>query len=206
MIQENTYEQQFELFTGEKFTNFYESNYPKLVYFLYKICKNQQDAEDLATETFLKTLNYLPKFDREKAQLKTLVWSIGRNEVYQFFKKGKKRMPSVSIDQESEHTGMTIADSLVHDSGHNDLFDKWYFDEKISIMKDAISTLPSKYRTVITMRELNRMPYHDIATELSRNENTVKSQIKQGRALLVKKVEKSYHDLLHIDWSIDELV
>ena len=45
---------------------------------------------------------------------------------------------------------------------------------------------------VIEMREIKKMQYKDIADELGRNLSTVKSQIRQGRNLLIKASEKEF--------------
>ncbi len=47
-------------------------------------------------------------------------------------------------------------------------------------------------KQVIEMREINRMSYKDISDKLNLNLSTVKSQIRNGRAILVKETKKEF--------------
>jgi DNA-directed RNA polymerase specialized sigma24 family protein len=44
----------------------------------------------------------------------------------------------------------------------------------------------------LEMREIQKMQYKDIAEALDRNLSTVKSQIRNARALLIKAAEKEF--------------
>jgi DNA-directed RNA polymerase specialized sigma24 family protein len=60
---------------------------------------------------------------------------------------------------------------------------------KAEIIKKYITNLKEPYRTVIEMREIDRMSYKDIADTLQKNLSTVKSQIRNGRHLLIEQSE-----------------
>ena len=45
------------------------------------------------------------------------------------------------------------------------------------------------------MREIKKMQYKDIAKELGRNLSTIKSQIRNGRAILTSKSKKEFETL-----------
>jgi len=45
------------------------------------------------------------------------------------------------------------------------------------------------------MRELKRMSYKDISDKLNLNLSTVKSQIRNGRAILVRETKKEFDDI-----------
>jgi DNA-directed RNA polymerase specialized sigma24 family protein len=62
-------------------------------------------------------------------------------------------------------------------------------------MKEHISRLKEPYRKVIEMREIKKMAYKDIASELNKNLSTVKSQIRNGRALLIDGTRKQFDSL-----------
>jgi RNA polymerase sigma-70 factor (ECF subfamily) len=59
-------------------------------------------------------------------------------------------------------------------------------------MKKHISKLKEPYRKVIEMREIKKMQYKDIADELKLNLSTVKSQIRNGRGILIRETEKEF--------------
>jgi DNA-directed RNA polymerase specialized sigma24 family protein len=59
-------------------------------------------------------------------------------------------------------------------------------------MKRHIRNLKEPYRRVIEMREIKKMQYKDIADELNLNLSTVKSQIRNGRSILIKETQKEF--------------
>ena len=59
-------------------------------------------------------------------------------------------------------------------------------------MKKHIDVLKEPYRSVIEMREIKRMSYKDISDTLGKNLSTIKSQIRNGRAILVKATENEF--------------
>jgi DNA-directed RNA polymerase specialized sigma24 family protein len=69
------------------------------------------------------------------------------------------------------------------------------YAKKAVIMKNHIQKLKNPYRDVIEMRELKRMSYKDISDKLNLNLSTVKSQIRNGRAILVRETKKEFDDI-----------
>ena len=63
---------------------------------------------------------------------------------------------------------------------------------KAEIMKDCISRLKEPYKSVIEMREIKRMSYKDISDKLGKNLSTIKSQIRNGRAILIKESQQDF--------------
>ena len=59
-------------------------------------------------------------------------------------------------------------------------------------MKDSIYRLKEPYRTVIEMREIRKMSYKDISSDLGKNLSTIKSQIRNGRMLLIDMCENNF--------------
>ena len=51
-------------------------------------------------------------------------------------------------------------------------------------VQQLLAELPERYRDAVTLRDVERLPYAEVATRLGRNVNTVKSHVARGRALL----------------------
>lgn len=177
--------------TGNTFAHFYNRYYNKLVYFLVKICNDQQKAEDLATDAFMQSMSNIHKYDMEKSNFSTWVFTIGRNLTLQDLKESKK---SISLDVEFDTEGTTMKDFLKTEEG---LTNKQTELNSIKgeIMLEHISKLKESYRVVIEMRELNHMSYEDIANRLGENLNTIKSKIRNGRILLIKSTQKEFEKI-----------
>ena len=60
----------------------------------------------------------------------------------------------------------------------------------------AIDHLPETYRTVMTMREIEKKKYEDISKELGWKQNTVRTRIRKGRELLRKSLLNEHPELV----------
>jgi RNA polymerase sigma-70 factor, ECF subfamily len=188
----NEKENLFKERTGKEFTKIYEKYYPKLIYFTSRICNDIQKAEDISAESFMVALDKIEKYDREKSQISTWLFTIAKNLTLQELKNSKK---SISMDVEFDGEGTTMKDFIntadeVDSEQVHDVFFK-----KAEIMKKYMADLKEPYKTVIEMREIKKMAYQEIADKLGRNLSTIKSQIRNGRHLLISKTEKEFSDI-----------
>jgi len=189
-----TFSEQEKLFrerTGKDFTTLYTKYYPKLIYFTGRICNDPQKAEDISTDSFMIALEKIEKYDKEKSQFSTWLFTIAKNLTLQDIKNSKK---SISLDVEFDNEGTTMKD-FIEESDVNDVVINDVFDKKASIMKNRIKDLKEPYRTVIEMREINMMAYKDIADQLGKNLSTIKSQIRNGRLILIDQTQKEFDEI-----------
>jgi RNA polymerase sigma factor (sigma-70 family) len=182
----------FKQKTGKEFTTIYQKYYPKLIYFTNKICNDQQKAEDISTDSFMIALDKIDKYDSEKSQFSTWLFTIAKNLTLQELKKSKK---SISMDVEFDSEGTTMKDFIntVEDIDNEKIQD--IFSKKAEIMKKYMADLKEPYKTVIEMREIEKMAYQDIADKLGRNLSTIKSQIRNGRHILISNTEKEFREI-----------
>lgn len=173
--------------TGSDFTFFYKKYYPKLIYYTAKMCGDQQKAEDVTTESFLTAFEKIDKYEKDKAQFSTWLFTIARNILLQDIKSSKK---NISIDTEIDEEGTTLKDFIQEEPSNNIKHD--LLDKKAEIMKKHISNLKEPYKRVIEMREIKKMAYKDIADELGKNLSTIKSQIRNGRLILISETQKEF--------------
>lgn len=183
-------EKVFKERTGKDFSSLYTKYYPKLIYFTAKMCNDQQKAEDISTDSFMIAFEKIEKYEKEKSQFSTWLFTIAKNLVLQDIKNKKKTM---SLDVEFDDEGTTMKDFIPEESGDEHMHE--LTSKKSEIMKSHISNLKTPYRNVIEMRELKKMAYKDIADELRLNLSTVKSQIRNGRAILIRDTQKEFDDL-----------
>jgi RNA polymerase sigma-70 factor (ECF subfamily) len=187
----NHFEKKFQQKTGLKFEEFYKEQKPKLTWYLSKWTKDFEIAEDFADEAFVKALNSIDGYNGEMAQVHTWVYTIAVNIVKKDHQ-DKQKMPSISMDKElSNSASMNMF--LPYSDGKKELSKYKETCKKAEIIRNAIFNLSEKhikYKTVLIMREIENMSYNEISDYLKLNLSTVKSQIKQGRAIIAKKVEK----------------
>jgi len=176
--------------TGKDFSFFYKKYFPKLIYYTNQMCRDPQKAEDISTESFLIAFEKIEKYDKEKSQFSTWLFTIARNLMLQDIKTSKKTM---SLDIEIDEEGTTMKDFLQEEESEEYLYD--LTNKKAEIMKRQISKLKEPYRSVIEMREIQKMAYKDIADQLGKNLSTIKSQIRNGRAILISETLKEFEIL-----------
>jgi RNA polymerase sigma-70 factor (ECF subfamily) len=187
----NEKEEIFKKQTGIDFQTTYTKFYPKLVYYVNNMCKDQQRAEDTTMDAFMQALEKIDKYDRSKSQFSTWLFTIAKNLTLQEIKLNKR---SVSIDSEIDSEGTTLKDFLYEDEYNNptpvDLSDR-----KAEIIKKVMQDLKEPYKSVIEMREIKKMQYKEISKVLNRNLSTVKSQIRNGRQILINSTKKEFDQI-----------
>lgn len=173
--------------TGKDFSTLYKKYYPKLIYFTSKMCNDAQTAEDISTDSFMTAFEKIDKYEKDKAQFSTWLFTIAKNLALQNIKNSKK---TISLDIEYDQEGTTMKDFIQEEDSDNHLHS--VKEMKAEIMKDCMSRLKEPYKSVIEMREIKRMSYKDISDKLGKNLSTIKSQIRNGRAILIKESQQDF--------------
>jgi RNA polymerase sigma-70 factor (ECF subfamily) len=176
--------------TGKDFTTLYQKYYPKLIYFTSRICNDVQKAEDISTDSFMIALEKIEMYQKEKSQFSTWLFTIAKNLSLQD-KKLENR--NISLDIEFDDEGTTLKDFIQETESNEAVYD--VFSQKADVMKKHISELKEPYKTVIIMREIERMQYKDIADKLGKNLSTIKSQIRNGRQILMDQSKKEFEQI-----------
>lgn len=195
----NELEKQFETRTGINFQFFYKNHKPKLIWYITKYTKDSSIAEDHVEDAFIQALLNIETYKRPDeggAQLNTWIYKIAENIVKKVHK-DSERLPTDSIDKDLA-INFSLSNVIAYDDSKKPTEEYNIFVKKASIIKDAIYNLPekdSKYKKVLIMREIEGMQYKEISDELNINLSTIKSQIKKGRTIIRKKVEKKFKDI-----------
>jgi len=148
---------------------------------VYRMIFNKEDVEDLTQEAFIKAFNSLHKFDREFA-FSTWLYKIATNNCIDYLR--KKKLTTFSIDKEISSDDDDLRFEIP-DEEHKP--DKRVMNEqREEIIKQAIDSLPEKYRKVILLRHKEEKDYEEIAEELDIPLGTVKAHLFRARELLNK--------------------
>lgn len=163
---------------SERAFNKLYSQYKQTIWFtVYNIVKNRDIADDLVsvvfTKAYMKMESYVDHISFEM-WLKT----IAVNSSIDYIRRMKKEQLNNYVDDEES----TIQLSDVERSPEEDLVLK----EKLKIVLEAIPTLKTKYRELITAR-MEGLSYKDIAEKLAMDELTVKSELNKARQKLKQK-------------------
>jgi RNA polymerase sigma factor (sigma-70 family) len=164
-----------------------ERKYRRIVSFLIrKMIRNEEDVEDLTQETFVKAYAALPSFQFEYPFSRWL-YKIASNRCIDHLR--RKRFASVSLDEPiSTRDGGELYMEPA-DQGHTPdvaLLAK----ERGEMLREALRTMPEKYREVIRLRHEEELEYQEIADRLKQPLGTVKAHLFRARKLLYKKLLK----------------
>lgn len=181
--------------TGNDFSFYYKKYYPKLIYYIQKFCGDEQESEDISTDSFMTAFEKIEMFDSSKAQFSTWLFIIARNIVLQ---KIKERNKHISIDIEFNDDSEEGRTTLKEFISEEETFDNERHELtqlKYEIMLKHIDELDEPYKEVIEMRELDKMSYKSIADELNLNLSTLKSRIRNARIQLMENTKKEFDQL-----------
>jgi RNA polymerase sigma-70 factor, ECF subfamily len=151
----------------------------------FQILSNEQDAEDVLQETYLKAMNALAGFEG-RSSLSTWLHRIAVNEALMLVRKRKPQTTLVEenefFDADEESEGMEIADFCCLPEG------ELLSGESRQFMDEAIQRLPETLRTVFVLRDLEGFSIQETAAELKLSENNVKTRLLRARLRLRKEL------------------
>ena len=167
----------------KSFTELVARYQDRLLNFVGRIVTDQETAEELIQETFLRIFNQKHSYTPEYA-VSTWIYTIALNLARSELRKRKLRR-FLSLDFLKEESDVEIAGK----SGG--------MGESLGpIMQKAIDTLPEDYRTAFILCDIQRLPYQQIAEILRVPVGTVKSRINRARAMLRDKL-KPYKEIYY---------
>lgn len=165
-------------------------NWEKIYNRANSLLSNQQDAEEVAQDTFIRARNSILKF-RGECSISTWLYHIAtnlsRNKHWYWWR--RKRGSTLSFDATvGEDTTMTLAD-IIHNDDPTPL-EELASGEFMAMLPKAIKSLPEKYSEVIRLRNEQDLSYEDIATKMNISVGTVKSRLSRAREYLRVELEK----------------
>lgn len=148
---------------------------------VFKIIRDKREVEDLTQEVFIKAFQHLADF-KYGNQFASWLFKIANNHCLDHLR--KKKLQTYSI-QELRFQGEDESEFEIPDSTYEpDL--KMLREQKSKLIKDAINSLPEKYREVIILRHQEEMSYEEVARKVNLPVNTVKVHLYRARELLYK--------------------
>jgi RNA polymerase sigma-70 factor, ECF subfamily len=154
--------------------------------YIYRMTNDYDGAVDLAQETFLRVYRAAGRYQNTYA-FSTYIYRIATNLAISELRKRKRRRLVSLTGLLSSAEGEEMRDFDAPDE--KPLQDTNLVDtERRRVVKQAISTLPEKYRAPLVLRDVEGKSYDEIAEILSTSEGTVKSRINRARNFLRDKM------------------
>jgi RNA polymerase sigma factor (sigma-70 family) len=144
---------------------------------------NASDAEDIVQEAAIRACRGIKGFGAVNARAWSL--TIVRNTALSWLTKNRPRKVTYINDlnpveqQEIEYEGL-------HGAKVETPEDIVLFKADATAIQKALEQLPTQFREVIVLREINQMNYRDIAEITNVPIGTVMSRLSRGRQLLIE--------------------
>jgi len=145
----------------------------RLMNVIGRMLPSREESEDIVQETFLRVYQHRSSFDFKhcfSTWLYTIALNLARNELR---KKKKYRFVDIADIQNTE-IEVSVEAKIPSDLG--------------PALNEAIGSLPEKYKTAFLLRDIEEMPYEEVARVLSVPLGTVKSRVNRARSILRDKL------------------
>ena len=154
--------------------------YEKPIYrFIYFRTNNEETAEDLTSEVFIKTLDFLKKSeDLEIKNFRAFIYQIARNLIIDFYRSRKE----LSSFDESIESRLPVDSNLPKIT-----------DQKIALdeLRGHLNLLEPEYREPFLLHYFSGLSYKEIALVLEDKEANVKMRAHRAKKTLQGKMKNS---------------
>jgi RNA polymerase sigma-70 factor (ECF subfamily) len=134
------------------------------------LIRNEQDAQDVVHDSFLRAHRYFESFDGTDAR----AWLLGivRNASFSFLRGSKGQQIKTNEDLDVQCSREASPERAM------------MLKEDLQALRDCIEALPPEYREAVVLRELEELSYKEISTAAGIALGTVMSRLNRARIRL----------------------
>jgi RNA polymerase sigma-70 factor (ECF subfamily) len=153
--------------------------------FLCRMVGNEDDANDLAQETFARVFRARANF-RLNDKFSTWLYAIAANLARNHFR-WRARHPSISLDTASDEPGRTLGNSLPADDAPPN--EQTLAAERASAVRAEVSRLPEDLREAIVLCEWEEKSMAEAAAILETTPKAVETRLYRARKKLRERLQ-----------------
>jgi RNA polymerase sigma-70 factor (ECF subfamily) len=160
---------------------------------IYNMVHNEQDAWDLAQDSFIKAWKSIGRF-RGKSSFYTWIYRIVMNVTIDWLRKKQIKGGGAEFDDAIQ---LKEVDPAAKTAPKPDVmpFERMQRSELREKIDNAIAQLSPEHRAVILMKETEGMQYHEIAEALGCSIGTVMSRLFYARKKLQNLLKEVYENV-----------
>jgi RNA polymerase sigma-70 factor (ECF subfamily) len=151
--------------------------------FALRTTGNENDAQDLLQETYLKAYRFWDKYEKG-TNIRAWLFRIMKNSYINRYRKETKEPDKVDYDEIENFYNTIRAESTDPNDLQQKLFGNLLGDE----VTKALESLPDDFRTVVILCDIEGLTYEEIAEFVECPIGTVRSRLHRGRKLLQAKL------------------
>lgn len=154
-------------------------------HFLCRMVGNEDDANDLAQETFVRVFKSAKRF-RANEKFSTWLFTISANLARNHFR-WRSRHPNLSLDAENPATEQSIGATLP--SGSPAPSEAALADERAAAIRAAVKNLPEDLREAVVLCEWEERSVAEAAAILESTPKAVESRLYRARGILRERLK-----------------
>lgn len=163
--------------------------------FAFYLTYDEEEANDLVQDTYLKAFRFIEKYDKG-TNAKAWLFKILKNAYINEYRKKSKQPDKVDFEEVINY----------HES--DDLAQNKYYDLEEQIVENmmgdeivrALNSLPSEFKTVILLADIENFSYKEMAVILDIPVGTVRSRLFRARNMLKELLKKYAFSLGYKDY------
>lgn len=152
--------------------------------FAYHLSYNEEDANDLVQETYMKAHRFIDKYD-QGTNAKAWLFKILKNAYINEYRKKSKRPKKVDFEDIVSYQNSDSGSNSKYLDLRQEIFENMMGDE-VTI---AINSLPIDFRTVILLCDIEGFTYEEISKIIDVPIGTVRSRLFRARNMLKEKLK-----------------
>jgi RNA polymerase sigma factor (sigma-70 family) len=158
-----------------------ERHAPRLFNYLLRSLQNEDDAADLAQETFVRVYQNRAKFDAD-LKFSTWLYAIASNLVRTQYRYRTRHPQPVPLDAPAGDTTTDFRDSLPYDQPNPS--ESLQSTETAEAVRQAIASLPEELRTPLILCEYEELSHAEIGAILQCTAKAVETRLYRARKQL----------------------
>lgn len=170
----------------EAFADLVERHKGRVYRTLFQVVGNDQDAQDLAQEVFLKVYRSLAGY-RGDAAFTTWLHRLTLNLAFDWLRARKRRPLQIPLEPTPDPEERPTVEVASPDEGPEDTAVR---HDRHRQLHQAIQELPPDYREVVLLHHFHHLSYQQIAERLDAPVRTIETRLYRARLQLKKTLQE----------------
>ena len=164
----------------DAFAELYRRRQAGIYRFALQMSGSPAVAEDVTQEVFMLLIRQPELYVPERGSLASFLFGVARNHVLRAIENERSREP---LDEED---APPVQPSVLANLARG---------EQAEAVRQAVLSLPARYREVVALCDLQELSYEEAAAALDCAVGTVRSRLHRARTLLAEKLSRRTYEL-----------